>query len=247
VLDNLKDINPLMVFKKGQLVAKDDQVLFEQVPYSNDYVKHSVKLRSDIEVSFDLALMKENVKVIELIENNVTTNKVIRKVDVKDGLYQNNPADDILKLAVVERHIYSGNIGLGLVEGYGLKNGAVAMTIAHDSHNLIIIGDNDQDMHVALKEIEQIGGGITVVSEGKVLGSLQLEVAGLMTNVDDKIVEKTLKSMEDTLRELGVHDTVDDPFLSLAFLSLPVIPALKVTDHGLFDVAAFKLVGIEQE
>lgn len=247
VLDNLKDINPLMVFKKGQLVAQDDQSCFKQVPYSNDHVKHSVKLRSDVEVSFDLALKKENVKVIELIENNVTTNKVFRKVRVKEGLYQNNPDDDILKLAVVERHIYSGNIGLGLVEGYGLKNGAVAMTIAHDSHNLIIIGDNDQDMHVALKEIEQIGGGITVVSEGKVLGSLQLEVAGLMTNVDDKIVEKTLKSMEDTLRELGVHDTVDDPFLSLAFLSLPVIPALKVTDHGLFDVAAFKLVGIEQE
>lgn len=247
VIDNLKDIHPIMVFKKGDMVAKDDAILFEEKPYSNDLVKHSVKLRSDIDLSFDLHLKNARVKVIQLIENNVTTHKVYRDVAMKDGIYQNNPSDDILKLAVVERHIYSGNIGLGLVEGYGLKNGALAMTIAHDSHNCIIIGDNDEDMRVALKEIESIGGGIVVVSEKDVLGSLQLEVGGLMTNKDDHFVEQSLKEMEEALRKLGVNKEVDDPFLTLAFLSLPVIPELKVTDRGLFDVKAFKLVGIETE
>jgi adenine deaminase len=247
VIDNLKDINPVLVFKKGELVAKDDQPLFEAKPLRSSVVKHTVRLRSDIDLNFNLKLKKDEVKVMQLIENNVTTNKVFRKVKVENGLYVNNPEDDILKLAVVERHIYSGNIGLGLVEGYGLKNGAVAMTIAHDSHNLIIIGDNDSDMQVALREIEKIGGGITVVSKGKVIGTLPLEVGGLMTNEEDTVVEEKLQFLEEEVRKLGVHDKVDDPFLTLAFLSLPVIPALKVTDQGLFDVAEFKLVGIEKE
>lgn len=247
VMDNLKDIIPTMVYKKGKLVAENDKILFKAKPYRSSLVKHSVKLRSDIELHFRLSLKKDEVKVMQLIPNNVTTTKVHRKVLVQDGLYINNPDDDILKLAVVERHIYSGNIGLGLVEGYGLKNGAVAMTIAHDSHNLIIIGDNDEDMLVAMRESEKMGGGITVVSDGNVIGSLPLEVGGIMTNEDDKIIEETIKFLDEEVRKLGVHDDVDDPFITLAFLSLPVIPELKVTDQGLFDVEQFRLVRVEKE
>jgi len=245
VFDDIQNIQPSSVYKKGELVALNGEITYKAKPYTEKHVMDSVNLRSDITLNFDIKLKKNRVKVIELINNNVTTNKVIRDVLVENGKYINNPKDDILKLAVIERHIYSGNIGLGLVEGYGLKNGAVAMTIAHDSHNVIIIGDNDQDMVIALKEIKQIGGGITVVSNGKVIGSLQLEVVGLMTNKSDLEVEKTLEHLEAEVRKLGVSEQVDDPFLSLAFLSLPVIPALKVTDQGLFDVGEFRLVPIE--
>ncbi len=245
VFDNLRDINVTMTFKEGKLVAENDQALFEFTPFITEETMNSVKLRGDIPLKFDIKLKKPEVKVIQLIENNVTTKKVIRTVTVKDNLYQNNPDDDILKLAVVERHKYTGNVGLGLVEGYGLKNGAVAMTIAHDSHNLIIIGDNDADMKTALEEIKSIGGGITVVNNGKVVGSLQLEIVGLMTNKETSEVEQILNFMNQAVRKMGVHKKVDDPFLTLAFLSLPVIPELKVTDQGLFDVTQFKLVGIE--
>ena len=246
VFADLANIEPSMVYKKGELVAEHGEILYKAKPYKKRYVMDSVNLRSDITLNFDINLKSNHVKVIELITNNVTTNKVVRDVLVKDGKYMNNPKDDILKLAVIERHIYSGNIGLGLVEGYGMKNGAVAMTIAHDSHNVIIIGDNNEDMIVALKEIKKIGGGITVVSNHKVIGSLQLEIGGLMTNKSELEVEKKLKYLEEEVRKLGVSNQVDDPFLSLAFLSLPVIPALKVTDQGLFDVKEFRIVPIEE-
>ena len=120
------------------------------------------------------------------------------------------------------------------------------MTISHDSHNLIIIGDNDEDMKIAMKEIERIQGGITLVNKGKVVESIRLEVAGLMTNTEVKIIERKLKSMEERARKMGVNDEVDDPFISLAFMSLPVIPELKLTDMGLFDVNEFKLVPLEE-
>ncbi len=148
---------------------------------------------------------------------------------------------------MVERHHKTGNVGLGFLEGYGLRNGAVAMTIAHDSHNLIIISDNDADMFVALEEIDRIQGGIALVRDGKVVDSLQLEYGGLMTNQDVKVVESKIKNMDIIAREMGVNIKVDDPFLSLAFMSLPVIPELKLTDKGLFDVTAFKQISLEVE
>ncbi len=120
------------------------------------------------------------------------------------------------------------------------------MTISHDSHNLIIIGDNDKDMKIAMKEIERIQGGITLVNNGEVVDSIRLEVAGLMTNAEVKEVEAKLKLMEAAARKMGLNKEVDDAFLSLAFMSLPVIPELKLTDKGLFDVNEFKLVPLEE-
>ncbi len=182
--------------------------------------------------------------MIQLIEHNVTTKNVRRKVDVKDHLFLHNKKLDILKLAVIERHKGTGNVGLGLVEGYGLTDGAVALTIAHDSHNIIVIGDNDRDMHMAVKELERVKGGMTIVSNGEVLDTLPLEVGGLMTEASMEFVEAKLEAMEKIALEKGVNKEID-PFLTLAFLALPVIPDLKLTDRGLFDVGKFAFVPIE--
>ena len=247
IFDSLKDININEVFIKGELVAKDNKALFDPVLYTNGYVTNTIHIKDSENISFDIKLKGNKVKVIELIENNVTTTKVIREVKVENGIYQHDPKRDILKLAVVERHHETGNVGLGFVEGYGLKNGAVAMTISHDSHNLIIIGDNDKDMKIAMKEIERIQGGITLVNNGEVVDSIRLEVAGLMTNAEVKEVEAKLKLMEAAARKMGLNKEVDDAFLSLAFMSLPVIPELKLTDKGLFDVNEFKLVPLEEK
>ncbi len=246
VFDSLTEINIDEVYIKGELVAKNDKALFDAVLYTNGSVTDTVNILDSDNVSLDIKLQSDKVKVIKLIENNVTTTKVIREVKTKNGIFQFDKGKDILKLAVVERHHQTGNVGLGFLEGYGLKNGAVAMTISHDSHNLIIVGDNDKDMLIAMKEIEKIKGGITLVNNGKVIDSIRLEVAGLMTNTDVKVIEAKLKTMEVAARKMGVNNKVDDPFLSLAFMSLPVIPELKLTDKGLFDVNEFKLVSLEE-
>ena len=246
VFDDLNNIQVDEVFIDGVLVAKDNEILFETNKYENIHVKESVKLNMH-DVKLDLKLKDNYVKVIQLIKNNVTTKKVMRTVNVEHGIYVNDPEDDILKIAVIERHHYTKNIGIALLEGYGLKNGAVAMTVAHDSHNLIVLGDNDSDMLVAVEEIYRLQGGLVLVNNGKVVDSLQLEIAGLMTNNEIEEVNKKLMSLEKAAHEMGVSKDVDDPFLSLAFMSLPVIPELKLTDQCLFDVVQFKPVEIEGE
>lgn len=244
IFDDLNDIQPHKVYIKGVLVAEDDSVLFDTHKFENIHVKQSVNYNMG-DINLDLHIKSQHVKVMRLIENNVITKEVHRIVQMKDGLYINDPTQDILKIAVVERHHYTKNIGIALMEGYGIKDGAVAMTIAHDSHNLVVVGDNDLDMLIAIQELKNIQGGITIVHNGKVINSLQLEIAGLMTNQEYKTVEQKLIEMNKVARELGVRKEIDDPFLSLAFMSLPVIPDLKLTDRGLFDVVKFGPTDIE--
>ena len=245
VLDNLRNISVLQVFKNGKLVAENDEAKFGARAVADKRVLDTVVLNDNMEIDLSMRLKSDVVKVIQLVKDNVITKKVIRKVDTEDGYYQNNPKLDILKLAVIERHKKTGNIGLGLVEGYGLKNGAVALTIAHDSHNIIVIGDNDRDMKKAVEELQKCEGGITICSGGKALDSLVLEVAGLMTDsaIDD--VEEKIDEMAGIAESMGVNKGLD-PFMTLSFLALPVIPALKLTDRGLFDVDNFGFVGIEE-
>lgn len=150
-----------------------------------------------------------------------------------------------MKIAVIERHKGTGNIGIGLIKGYGLKGGAVATSVAHDSHNIIVVGDNDDDMEIAVKKLIELGGGIAVVKNGKVLDYIQQEIAGLMTDKPGEVVENKISSMQDLARkELGISKDVD-PFMTLCFMALPVIPELKITDLGLFDVTRFALTQIE--
>lgn len=245
VINNFKEMTISQVFKKGELVAKDDLALFEVISIKDENTLNTINIPDASSISLEIPLKTGVVKVIQLIEHNVITKKVIRRVDVEDNKYKNNQKVDILKIAVIERHKLTGNIGLGLVEGYGLKNGAIALTFAHDSHNIIVIGDNDQDMLLAIEQLEKVKGGITICKKGKVISTLQLEVAGLMTDTPISEVENKVNEMIDIARQMGVGKTLD-PFLSLAFLSLPVIPELKLTDIGLFDTNENKIIDIEE-
>ncbi len=173
----------------------------------------------------------------------MVTERVVRKVEVKEGEYVFNDKLDILKLAVIERHKASGNVGLGLVENFKLKSGAFASTVAHDSHNLIIIGTNDDDMLMAVQEIERIGGGLTIIEDGKVVQSLPLPIAGLMSDKSLEDLDDELEALMAIAAKMGVNENID-PFMTLAFLALPVIPEIKLTDMGLFDVTKFDFIGI---
>ena len=244
VFNALERIEPHLVFKDGMLVAKDQEALFEVKPKTSNAVLNTMHIDPNT-IDLTLKLKQSKVHVIGLIENNITTKKLIREVTVKNGVYHNDPDQDILKLAVIERHQSTGNVGIGLVEGYGIKNGAIALSIAHDSHNIIVIGDDDDSMHLAIQTLYAMQGGIAVVNKNQVVGKLPLEISGIMTNQDPHDVSKIILSMTETIESMGLNQAIDDPFITLAFLSLPVIPELKLTDTGLFDVHQFKIIPVE--
>lgn len=244
VFKNIKKIDINMVYKKGKLVAKDKQALFESRKIDPSKLLESVNINLN-RINLDLTLKNQLVYIIGLVKNNITTKKIKASIILEKGLFlsKNNPG--LLKLAVIERHHSSNNIGFGIVKDYGLSNGALALTIAHDSHNLICIGDNDIDMYKAIEKIKSIGGGIVLASEGHIIDFLPLEVGGLMSLNDGQYVQKKLLNLENEIRKLGVTNDIEDPFLQLAFLSLAVVPEIKVTDKGLFDVEKFQLIKLE--
>ncbi|MDF1616068.1 adenine deaminase [Petrocella sp. FN5] len=244
ILDNLEKVSIRQVYKKGILVATDHQPLFEAPQIEDESVLKTVKLENIRAINLDLKIPTGIAKVIGLRERSIITDLVIRKVDTKNDLFIHNPKLDLLKLAVIERHKNSGNVGIGLVEGYGLKHGAVALTIAHDSHNVIVIGDNDADMRLAIEELKRCDGGMTICRDGVVIETLRLEVGGLMTNAPLEEVIAKIEKMDRLALDSGVSTKIE-PFLTLAFLALPVIPELKLTDQGLFDVTQFAFVKID--
>lgn len=240
VIDNLEDFNVLKVFKEGKLIAEDLQSLFNEAKADNSKMINTVNVKKVIEEDLTIYLKGNKANIIKLLPHSLVTEKVEREVAVKDRKFK--PSHDILKVAVVERHKRTGNIGLALVEGFGLKNGAIASTVAHDSHNIIIIGDNDKDMILAIEELERAEGGITMVSEGKVVDTLPLTIGGLMSEESlNKVNEKLNQMLKIAYEKLGVNKE-HDPFMTLSFIALPVIPDIKVTDLGLFDVGEFKFI-----
>lgn len=247
VIDNLIDFNILMVFKDGKLVAENYMPLFHVTESSNTSMKNTVVIKPIKEEDLKLSIKGDKVNVIGVIPDSLITEKLVREVG-KDIVVEGGEfvkGNDILKVAVIERHKATGRIGLGLVEGFGLENGAIASTIAHDSHNIIVIGDRDSDMVLAVEELKRLGGGIALAQEGKIIGSLQLEIAGLMS---DKPLEEVRKGLDEILQlaydKLSVNRNIE-PFMILSFLALPVIPSLKITDLGLFDVDKFKFINLE--
>lgn len=243
LLDDLHDFKVCTTWCRGIEFSAGSR--HESMP-----VDASVSSRVDISVFSEkklrLKLSSPKVRVIDVTGGSVVTGSGSAEVLIDEaGLYRNDPGQDIVKLAVVERHLGTGNVGLALIRGYGLRNGAVATTIAHDSHNIIVAGDNDADMSVAVYTLGELGGGIVMVQDGSVIDSLPLPIAGLMTNLGGHFVHKRLLRMhEKALKLFGIHaDT--DPFMTLSFMALPVIGHLKVTDLGLFDVDSFSFVPIE--
>lgn len=149
--------------------------------------------------------------------------------------------NDILKAAVIERHSGSGHVGIGYLRGYGLRSGAVATSFSHDSHNIIVVGTSDRDMAIAVNRLTENRGGIVVENDGEVLGEVKLGIAGLMSDEPLEAVDRELESAREAAKSLGVNPAID-PFMTLSFLSLPVIPELRITTRGVFDVTNQKYI-----
>lgn len=245
LIDDLESFHVAEVFTEGHHVASNGKYL----AFTPHFPTHNVSGMMNVKgFSIDrlaLKLKGPEVRTIDIIPGSVVTNEGRAKVCLDESGIWRRGEDDIIKLAVIERHHGTGNIGLALLRGYGLRNGAVALSIAHDSHNIIVAGDNDNDMEKAVKALIELGGGIVLVKEGRILDSLAHEIAGLMTDQSGDAVSAKLAHMHALAQsELGIHKDVD-PVMTLCFMALPVIPALKLTDLGLFDVTKFAFTTIE--
>ncbi|NHC40552.1 adenine deaminase [Bacillus sp. MM2020_1] len=248
VFDDLEKIKITTVFKDGMAVVENGRLVIEsQNPtlVETERLRNSVRYRSLTENDFQMPLKTNHANIIEITPNSLVTRHLIEKVDRSDlGLFQPSINNDQLKLAVIERHHLKNQIGLGIVKGLGLKSGAIATTIAHDSHNLIMAGTTDFDMVVAAKAIKNIQGGLVVVNHGEVIASLELRIAGLMSDRPYQEVYEGLNEINLALKELGANNHFN-PFLTISFLSLPVIPELKLTDKGLFQVSKFQHIDLD--
>ncbi|WP_313756675.1 adenine deaminase [Tissierella sp.] len=246
VIDNLDDFNIVKVFKNGNLVAEDNKALFDSKIYLPESLTKSVKIK-DVKIEDIQIPMKTNkANIIGVIEGSLVTEKIVKEVSVDNGYFKFSN-EDILKMVVIERHFATGNIGVGLIENFKLKDGAIGSTIGHDSHNMIVVGDNDEDILATIKELKNIGGGLTIVSEGQVIKSLPLEIGGIMTSSPIQETNAILKEMIKLSHErLNINKSID-PFMTLAFMALPVIPKLKLTDMGLFDVEKFDFIKVCNE
>lgn len=242
---SLDEIKPEEVFINGDLVAENGHIIKKAPHVSPVGVSGKMNVKEFSEKSLSLVLKSNHVRVIDIIPGGVVTGKGEAFVERdSNGEWIHNPSDDILKLAVVERHHGTGNIATALIRGYGMKHGAVATSIAHDSHNIIVIGDNDRDMSLAVEKLIALGGGITMFKDGDELGSHRLEIGGLMTDDSLDSVVKCLDDMHKVASgDLNVNPEID-PFMTLCFMALPVIPAYKLTDCGLFDVTSFSFIDI---
>jgi len=228
LFDNLTDFNPQFVITDGKV--------FE--PSVDTHIKPDPKIYNSVHLAPrkpDVLKMPISGKanIIRLIPKELVTALDVEDVYTKNGLFV--PRDGLLKLAVLERHHASGRVGLGILRGFDIKNGAIATTVGHDSHNLVVVGDNDADMLAAVDVLEECGGGYVVVSRGEVLAKLVLSVAGLMSDAPLEVILKHQRELLAAAESLGIH-TESDPFITLSFIALPVIPDVRLTDMGLFNV-----------
>ena len=239
LVEDLKDFKIRQVFLKGRVIEEHSFKSRVEAP------GNSMHIRDLEEKSFAVPASGTIVRAIEVIPDQIITRKALVRPRISQGLAHSDPENGLVKLAVVERHRATGNVGLGFAVGLGFEKGAVASTVAHDSHNLVIAGTNDRDMFTAALESRIMGGGLIAVQDGQVLAAVPLPIAGLMS---DSSLDQTVQNMNEldrACRTMGfVHK---NPFMILSFLALPVIPELKLTDKGLVDVNRFELVDLWEE
>lgn len=240
VMEDLKEVRINQVFKAGLLVAEGGQIIPGTLDEKKVQAENTVHLPKISPGQFRIKAQGARAKVIETIPHQIITKKGVYEVKIEDGLAVPDPAQDILKIAVVERHRGTGNIGLGFVKGFGLGNGAIASSVAHDSHNIVVVGAGDEAMAQAVQGIAEMHGGLIAVKDGKVAASLPLPIGGLMSDRSIEEVSDGLNHLHQTARAMGC--ALEEPFMALSFLALPVIPELKITDKGLVDVTRFEIV-----
>ena len=248
VLPDLKTFKPDIVLKDGQVVAQDGKLAVE-IP-ENDAIatRNSVNVRWITMDDFKIQTEGDGVKkvrALEVIPHQLITKSVMSDVKVVDGNAVSNVETDTLKICVIERHRATGNIGKGFVKGFNLKCGAIASTVAHDSHNMIVIGTNDFDMYTAAVALIKCQGGKVVVKDGEIISQLPLPIAGLMSDKEFDFVVEKCDELNKAAHSIGCK--LEDPFMTMGFLSLPVIPELKITDKGVFDTNKFDFVDIFEE
>lgn len=244
VMDSQNVRMPRQVYKSGQLVCTDGVVVDIPKTVIPPEVMNTINIKGIRKEDLKIPMNGNMANVIGIVPYQVVTKHFKLQVAVKNGEVISDIENDILKLAVFERHHGTGNVGLGLVKGLGLKSGAIASSIAHDSHNIIVAGTNDTDMILAVEEISRIGGGIVIVENGSILSCFPLPIAGLMTDLPAQEVADKQAELREISHSLGVYSFIN-PFLTLSFCSLPVIPALKLTDQGLVLVATGKYIPVE--
>jgi len=248
LLHNLDDFYVKQVFIKGRLVAADGKYLLPVKRVDSGPVQNSFHVKDFSENKLKLNLKGDKVHVIDILPGGVVTGKGTAEIRRdSNGDFVHNPEEDIVKVAVVERHQGTGNVAVSLLRGYGIKEGAVALSIAHDSHNIIVVGTSDSDMTYAVEQLIAQNGGIILVKRGEVKEAMPMPIGGIMSDQSGESVERSLiRIHEAASSELGISDSVE-PVMTLCFMSLAVIPELKLTDMGLFDVTKFEFISLEAE
>lgn len=246
VFEDLVEFNARDVIIDGRIITRNGKLAVKipryRYPRAMKRSIHVKKLASEDLIFTGIEARGVKVRVIKLIPSQIITTSTEARLRVENSKVWCDVERDVLYIAVVERHGKSGNIGRGFVTGFGLKAGAIASSVSHDSHNLIAVGTSAEDMLAAVNALKKIGGGLIAVRNGDILGQCKLEVAGLMTQRALEEVSGDLKALHARVRELGC--ALESPFLTLSFLALPVIPELKLTDRGLVDVNEFKFTEV---
>ena len=241
VFSDLNAPHAELVYRHGKLAAEHGEVVPWQRP------RHPPVLRSSVNVDWDKTSLRvpaqgRRVRVIGAIPDQITSQPLVEELPERDGEIVADPARDILKMAVIERHLATGRVGLGFVKGMGLRRGAIASTIAHDHHNIVAAGADDQSMLTAVRAVVATHGGMAVACENTLMAQLPLPIAGLMS---DQPIEAVCQQMDQLLAAAGqLGSPLRNPFMTLSFLALPVVPALKLTDYGLVDVERLELVSL---
>ncbi len=242
VFDNFESFKIEQVYRGGQLVARNGRVLPQATPPRHPEVRNTMNVnwsKTDLRLP---ANGHRQVRVIDMIPDQLVTKQSVDEARIEDGNAVADPARDLLKIAVIERHQGTGNVGLGFVRGLKLKRGAIGSSVAHDSHNIIVAGASDDDLMTAARAIAAMQGGLVTVADGQVLARVPLPIAGLMSDQPIERVREQMDELVGAARNLGTD--LHAPFMALSFLALPVIPELKLTDKGLVDVNKFDFVPI---
>ena len=248
LFDDLKNFVAEKVFIGGELVAEDGEYLPETFLQDISAVRGSVRVKNFSAERLKMNLTSNKVNVIKILPGGVVTKKITAEIQIdSSGDFIFDFSRDICKIAVIERHHETGKIGLGFLSGYGIKSGAVAISVAHDSHNIIVAGVSNEEMAFAVEKLIEMEGGMVLVKGGKIISSLPLPIAGIMSDKDGEFVAKKLDEFhEKAHNELGISKNVE-PVMTLTFMSLSVIPEIKLTNRGLFDYETFNFIDVEAE
>ena len=230
VLDDLEKVSVQDVYYKGKIIEKTEKV---QILKCKDELRNTVHVGEFSADKLELSSEDGIYHVIQMEEGQITTRKQVLKLTQPGELFV--PGKEYSKIAVVERHKSTGKIGRAVVKGYGITGGAIASSVSHDSHNIIVIGDNDQDMALAVQELIRVQGGYTIVADHKVWETLPLPIMGLMSDAGYETIEETLRQMKEKAHQMGIPMGFD-PFITLSFMALPVIPQIRITPRGIYDV-----------